>query len=132
MSSYVYFGLKVDSGETIGVAYWGSGSKMYGRVQDAIGYSNEAREFTEEDFYKACNEIDDEINEYNKGIELYNLLLSSNTSSEDKFDYAKEIIEYKDNIKILENSKQWLKFFIELDGFNDDGDTIIKKVVWFD
>lgn len=132
MSSYVYFGLKVDNGETIGISYWGSGSKMYGRIQDSIGYNEEPREFTEKEFFEVCKSMDDEISEYNKGIEMYNLLLASNASSEDRFYYAKDIIEYKDNIKTLEDNKQWLKFFLELDGFNSDGDTVVKKVVWFD
>ena len=123
MSSYVCFGVEDNENNSVLIACYGRSSRLYGRISDALGWSEEKKELNAERFNSINYELDDEINECRKGLEMYDDLLKTNSSTDELFDYAKTKQEVKDTIRELQEAKQWLRFFYGLD---------CKKVIWFD
>lgn len=124
MSNYVCFGVRAEDGnETIVIDAYSGSSKMYGRMRDATVWCEDAKEFTNKVYYAVKDEIESEIREYRKAIDMYNDLLHTHAPSENLFDYAKSKQEMKEAIEELKSALAWLNFFIGLE---------CKKMFWFE
>lgn len=118
MSSYVCFFVKEThskSKNAILVNSYGRSSLIYDVFIKIFGYSEEMKEFTDKHFCESLSIIDNKINENKKTISLYDDCMKNSKDEEAIFDYAKAKQESLETIEQLHETKNWLKFYFELD-----------------